>query len=208
MKAQGANTITIYNFDPRNQKFVSIDDVPDFRTEAEKTLSPLSTFNHSKPDLGYAERYAEEAINLAGAPMRIYLRQIDFSEGIDNDFDEDAHPVYSQPIIIKGYFKPEPKSLELMKFGITAKTTATITFSRAVLLNNPAIGDRLILAGDVIQIPYNDVDEKDEGPLTIRVNTTSPTGNYHYRFLYHQVIGEPISADELVAPPQGGPVNE
>lgn len=171
-------------------------------------MSPLSVFNHSKNDLGYAERYAEEAINIAGAPVRVYLRQLDLSEGIDNDFDEDAHPIYSNPIIMKAYFKPEPKTIELMKFGITSKTQSTITFSRAMLLTNPAIGERLIQPGDVIQIPYNAIDEKNEGPLTIRVNTATPTGNYHYRFLYHQVIGEPISADEVVAPPPSGPVNE
>ena len=182
--------------------------MPDFRTEIEKTQSPLSVFNHDKPDLGYVERLAEEFMNISGAPMRLYLRQIDLSEGADNDWDEDAHPVYSSPQILKGYFKPEPKTIELLKFGITTKTQVTIVFSRASLLMNAAIGERLIVPGDVIQIPYNAVDERTEGPLTIRVNNATPMGNYHYRFIYHQVTGAPISADELVAPAPNGPINE
>ncbi len=98
--------------------------------------------------------------------------------------------------------------MELLKYGLDVKTQVTLVFSRAMLLMNPAIGDRLIGPGDAIEVPYNAIDERMEGPLTIRVNNATPMGNYHYRFIYHQVTGEPISADELVRPPQNGPVNE
>lgn len=199
-KLSGESTIAIYSFDPNDQKFVSIDAVPDFRTEAEKTLTSHAIYNHDKPDIGYVERLAEEFINVSGAGVRVYLKQTDVSEGVDNDFDEDAHAVFSNPILLKAYFKPEPKTIELKKFGVDTTTQITLVFHRATLLLNPLIGDRLIVPGDLIRVPYNSIDERTQGPMVIRVHNATPLGNYHYRFIYHQVTGEPISGDELAGP--------
>lgn len=178
---------------------MSTGDVPDFRTPAEQFNSPHNVYNPEKPDYGYVERMAMEFMNIGGAVVTVYLKIADLSEGVDLDFDEDAHPQYSAGIITKAYFKPEPKRIELKKFGIDTLTEVTLVFSRAMLMTMPEIGDRLLLPGDVIRIPYNHVDEI-RHPMMVRVLNATPIGNFHYRWIYHQVSCEPITADELVAP--------
>ena len=189
----------IYNFGDTAQRFVSAEDVPDFRSPAEQFASPNSVYNPQKPDYGYVERMAMEFMNISGAIVTIYPKLPDMTEGIDQDFDEDAHPQYGNGIITKAYFKPEPKRMELKKFGIDTLTSVTLVFSRAQLMMMPEIGDRLLLPGDVIKIPYNHVDEI-KNPMMVRVLNATPMGNFHYRWIYHQVTCEPITGDELVAP--------
>jgi hypothetical protein len=101
---------------------------------------------------------------------------------------------------MKAYFQPQPKRFELKKFGLDVTIdTTSIVFTRASLLLNPEVGERLILPGDVIIIPYNHIDEIKE-PLRMRVNNVTPHGMYHYRWIYMKADCEPITGDDLVGP--------
>ena len=156
----------------------------------------MSAYNPDKPDMAYVERLGEEAINVMGAPVRLFLKQpiVDPNE----PWDEDADPMYSQGILIKAYFKPQPRKLDLLAYGVDAKVPIVITFSRAMLIQTTAIGERLILPGDQIEIPYNHIDEMAQGPMRVRVLNATPAGNYHYRWLYHECACENITGDEAL----------
>jgi hypothetical protein len=175
---------------------LSIDKIPDHRSSVEKMQSPLAAFNAEKPDIAYVERLAEEAVNLMGASVRIFIKQpiIDPIE----PWDEDADPMYSQGIVLKGYFKPQPRKMDLLAYGVDAKIPIVITFSRATLLQTTGIGERLIQPGDQIEIPYNHIDEMVSGPMKVRVLNATPAGNYHYRWLYHECSCENITGDEAL----------
>lgn len=162
-------------------------------------------YNHGKPDLSYVERSATEMINISGALVRIHKRVVNATieenttYNDENVWEEDPDPIYANPIDLKGYFKPEPKYTELTRWGIDTPMKVTIVFSRSSLLNHPEIGDRLIIPGDVIQIPYNHIDEIDS-PLFVRVLNATPFGNYHYRWIYHQTVNQVITGDEALRP--------
>lgn len=190
-------------YDFKKQQFISISDVPDNRDEAEKQLSPISVYNHSKSDLGYVERLGEELINISGAIVNVYLKRVtkmrqENETGIlpKETFDEDVESVYSSAVIMKAFFKPPARQIDLTKFGVDiANMKMEVTFSRALLLLHPKIGDRLLVPGDVIEIPYNHITEKHD-PLYLRVNSSTPAGNYHYRFIYHQCTCDIMPYDE------------
>lgn len=170
--------------------------MPDHRTSIEKMQTPLSAFNPDKSDMGYVERFSEEVINVSGAAVRVFLKQpiVDPNE----PWDEDADPMYSNGILLKGYFKPQPSKLDLLAYGVDAKIPVVITFSRATLMQTTGIGNRLLLPGDVIEIPYNNIDELKNEPMFVRILNATPTGNYHYRWLYHECTCENITGDEAL----------
>jgi len=197
----------IYNF-KKQQDFISIDQIPDIRTEAQKQMSKVSVYNHGKSDLGYVERLGEEMLNVSGAYVTVFMRMMhafrdahaDDVAGISPEevLDEDAEPVYSNGLELKGFFNPVPRMLELTKWGIDiSQFKIDVTFSRAVLLKHPSIGDRLLIPGDIIRVPYNHITEKND-PLYLRVNNATPDGNYHYRYLYHKCTCDIITGDEVV----------
>lgn len=195
--------MAIFNFSstPEDQRFLSIDKIPDHRSDIEKLQSPLSAFNTDKEDLGYVERFAEEVINLGGAPVRVYLKMPNIDRNnLEGPWDEDADPLYSNGIMLKAYFKPQPRKMDLLAYGVDAKIPVVITFSRATLIQTVGIGERLIQPGDVIEIPYNHVDERMSGPMKVRVLNATPAGNYHYRWLYHECACENITGDEALQP--------
>ncbi len=93
-------------FNESDERFSSIDDLPDFRTDIEKQHTPLAIYNHDKPDLAFAERLAEETINISGAWVTLYTKEpyVD-REDLDDVWDEDADPIYREGLDMKAWFK-------------------------------------------------------------------------------------------------------
>lgn len=197
--------MAIYEFNDKEQ-FVSINKIPDFRTDAEKQLTPLSSYNHEKADIAYAERLAEEIINVSGAWVTLFLKEPQRDTAEDDIWDEDADPLYRAGKHIKAFFKPEPTLTELTRWGVDTPLRITVVFSRAMLMMDPGIGSRLLLPGDVIEAPYNlptgMVSSKaptiDVGPLRFRVLNTKQEGFFEYRWLYVNATCELLTGDEAL----------
>lgn len=181
------------SFNETDERFSSIDDLPDFRSDIEKQHTPLSTYNHAKPDYAMAERLAEEAINISGAWVTLYLKEpyID-REGLDDVWDEDADPLYQQGRDLKAWFKVDSLNIELTRWGVDSPLQVTIVFPRAVLAKEVGM-DKLLTVGDVIEIPYNA--PKLRGPARFRVLNAYDTGMYQYRWLYYTAVCELLPAD-------------
>lgn len=188
--------MTIYNFDIK-EKFTTIDSVPDFRSDVEKQFSPLSTYNHDKPDIAYAERLAEELINISGAWITLFLKEPK-QGAVTEIWDEDADPLYRAGKKIKAYFKPEPVMTELTRWGIDVPIRITVVFSRAMLMADRSIGERLLLPGDAIEAPYNLPTIFDTGPLRFRILNSKQDGFFQYRWLYVNTICELLTGDEAL----------
>lgn len=198
--------MAIYNFDAHREQFVTIDSIPDFRTEVEKQLTPIAIYNHDKPDIAYAERMAEELVNISGALVTVFLKEPKGDTAENDVWDEDADPLYRAGKKMKAYFKPEPSMTELTRWGIDTPIKIILVFSRAVLMKEPGIGERLLLAGDVVEAPYNMPTKFDTGPLRFRVLNTKQEGNFQYRWLYLHAICELLTGDEALKVRTEGPM--
>lgn len=180
-------------FDGEGERFSSIDELPDFRSPIEKQSTPLAAFNHAKPDLAFAERLAEESINISGAWVTIYLKEPYLDHNDLNDvWDEDPDPIYQVGRDTKAWFKVDSLNIELTRWGVDSPLQITIVFPRAVLAKMVGM-DRLLTVGDVIEIPYNA--PKLRGPARFRVLNAYDTGMYHYRWLYYSAVCELLPAD-------------
>lgn len=192
--------MTIHSFfrshDESEEKFSSIDDFPDFRTQMEKQHTPLAVYNQNKPDYAIAELLAEEAINIAGAWSTIYLKEPYLDrDGLDDVWDEDADPIYREGIDTKSWFKVDSLNIEMTKWGVDSPLQTTIVFPRAALAKLVGM-ERLITVGDVIEIPYNA--PKLRGPARFRVLNAYDSGNWQYRWLYYTAICELLTGDEAL----------
>ena len=188
----------IHNFDAQREQYISIDNIPEFRTEVEKQLTPISIYDHSKPDIAYAERMAEEVINISGAWVTVFLKQPKGDSPELEVWDEDADPIYSVGKKMKAWFKPEPVLAELTRWGIDKPIRITVAFARTTLIKEPNIGMRLLVPGDVIEAPYNLPNTTDTGPLRFRILNSSQEGFFHYRWLYVKSICELITGDQAL----------
>lgn len=195
--------MAIYSFNGDTGQFSSMDSVPDFRSEAEQTQSPLSIYN--SPDTGYAERQANEIINLSGALVTLYLKEPKRDAKEIEVWDEDADPIYRNPISLKAYFKPEPTQQELTRWGYDQRLRITCVFSRGMLLANPNIGKRLLLPGDVVDAPYNLPSNFDYGPFRFRIINTKQAGFFEYKWLYVEAACELLTGDEALKVPFNKP---
>jgi hypothetical protein len=188
----------LYNFNDK-QQFISIDNIPDFRSDEEKVNSPLSIYNHDSNDLAYAERLAEESINISGAWVQVY--KLGVNSGKDDVWEEDADPKYERGIKLKGFFAPKPVETQLTKFGIDIENHTTIWFSRAVVFKT--FGSKMISEGDVIVVPHNTMaivqSDVRAGVGTrmdrYRVLNSADEGNFKYRWLYWTCILENLTGD-------------
>lgn len=189
--------MAIYQMDTR-QQLVTIDAVPDFRSQVEKQYTLLSTYDHSKADIAYAERLAEEIVNISGAWVTVFLKEPKRDALEDEVWDEDADPIYRSGVKTKAYFKPEPVASELTRWGVDTATKATIVFARAALFKEDRIGARLILPGDVIEAPYNYATRFDMGPLRFRILNVKHDGFFEYRWLYMHAVCELITGDDAL----------
>ena len=182
------------SFNETDERFSSIDDLPDHRSVIEKQHTPLSVYNHASPDLALAERHAEEVVNISGAWTTIYLKEPNLDrDDLEDVWDEDADPLYQQGRDLKAYFKADSLNLELTRFGIDAPLQMTFTYSRAVLAKEVGM-ERLLTIGDIIEAPYNA--PKIRGQARFRVLNAYDSGMFHYRWLYYTAVCELITGDE------------
>lgn len=193
----------IYNFDP-HQDFVSIDNLPDHRSEEERLNSLLSVYNHQNPDIAYGERLAEEMINLSGAWITVFRRTKKDGHK-DEIWEENADPTYRNGIKLKGRFAPQPAEVTLNKFGVDLENKTTIQFSRASVFKT--FGKDMIAEGDILIVPHNTltvVQSTDlrDGPLnrvdTYRVLKANDIGNFKYRWLYWACTVENVTGDKSI----------
>jgi len=193
----------IYNFD-HHQQYSNIDRLPDNRSDMERLNSPLSLYDHDNPDIAYAERLAEETINLAGGWITVFKRTRNQANR-DDVWEEDADPTYFRQKKIKGRFVPAPVAAQLTRWGADAPTQMTIQFSRATVLKE--FGRDMIAEGDVLLVPHNtlaivqNTDLRD-GPAnkidTFRVISSSESGNFRYRWLYWTCVVENVTGDKTI----------
>lgn len=190
----------IHDFDQGREKFSSMDELPDFRSDVEKEFTPLSIFNNDKPDLALYERWAEEAINISGAWVTVFAKEPTVKgEGHPMDiYDEDPDPQYRTGIKIKAHVKFDEWKLQLTRWGVDSELTANITFSRAFLGKTIGFG-RMLNPGDVIEVPYNR--SGSSGPLRFRVKNENESGVVNYRWMYYSAICELIVGDNTLSVP-------
>jgi len=187
------------SFNEKDERFISIDDLPDHRTDIEKQFTPLSVYNHAKPDYAAAERLAEEVINISGAWITIFIKEpyVD-RDGHDDVWDEDADPIYRQGIDMKAWVKVDSLNVELTRYGVDHPLQVTVVLSRAVLAKEVGL-ERLLSVGDVIEVPYNA--PKLRGPARFQILNAYDSGNWHYRWLYYTAVCELIPDDKSVKVP-------
>jgi hypothetical protein len=189
-----------FNF---QQSFSNIDDLPEHRTEAEKQLTELSVYNHGSPDISYAERLAEEIINISGAPIMVYKRG---RNPLDDVWEEDADPTYERGLKLKGWFTPEPAEISLTRYGVDVPNKTNVVFSRATVLKQ--FGNRMIAEGDILIVPHNTLigtqftDTRDGSADNridqFRVIKSGDTGNFKYRWLYWSCNVENVTGDSTI----------
>lgn len=163
--------------------------------------SKLAQYNNDAADLKLARSMVEEQINISGADVIVYLRTDNGDH--DNVWDEDADPTYLNPVNMKAYYKPEPIQSELTRWGVDTKTKLEITFAYTHIVKE--FGDRLLRPGDVIQIPYNNLNIN---PINYRVLNATPMGNHRYNWLFIQCSVEQLTADITVRVTDDMPIDE
>lgn len=161
-----------------------------FRSDAEQRHTAIALHDDESADIKQARRMADEIIFVSGAEVVVYTR----TENADYDhvWDEDADPTYWNPVPMKALFKPQPMQTELAKWGADTINKTEVVFSHRQIFSQ--FGERMLRAGDVIQLPYNAV----QGPRNYRVINASPTGNFRYTWLYLTCQVETLTADITV----------
>jgi hypothetical protein len=175
---------------------------PDFRSDTEQRNTPLAVFDHDNPDIMYARRQVEEVINTSGAEVFVYIRTN--NGDYDTVFDEDPDPTYWNKVPLKAYFKPAPLEAELKKWGAEIISKIEIVFSHMQLYK--LFGERMLRAGDVIQIPYGAATTATNPKNYVVLNGT-PSGTYKYVWLYFTCQTQTLSADITVRPPDDTPMS-
>jgi hypothetical protein len=172
-----------------------------YRSEVEQQHTPLAIHDVESKDVALARSMAEEMLNVSGAELKVFIR----TDNADFDavWDEDPDPTYWNPIYLKGFFKPEPIETELTKWGADTKNKTEVVFTHFKIYQE--LGDRMLRAGDVIQLPYN---AAAKSPKNYRVLNASPTGNFRYTWLYFTCQVETLTADMTVRPEDDMPVEE
>lgn len=197
--------MAIHNFDDK-QKYTSLDQATDFRSLEEQTNNLSAIYDHENPDIANMEREALTIVNDAGAWLKIYHRTNDLGQ-VDEVWEEDANPLYLQPVPVKGMFTPDSVATALNKYGVETKVKFDVHFSRANLLY--MFGDRLIRQGDVIEVPHNTLIQTQSTEFIggknslidkFLVNEAKDTGNFNYRWLYWTCTVSNITADITVRP--------
>lgn len=193
----------VYDFNFQ-QKFMTIDMLPDHRDENDRLNSLLSVYNHDNPDIAYAERLSEEIINISGAWVTIYKRNRNQANK-DEIWEEDADPTYKGGIKIKGRFVPTPAEISLTRWGVDVPNQTTVTFSRAIVYKE--FKHFMIVEGDLLVVPHNTLigtqfpdlrDGVNNRMDTFRVIKSSDTGNFKYRWLYWSCLVENITGDKSI----------
>jgi len=174
---------------------------PDFRSDVEQRHTPLALHDSNSNDLKLARAKANEIINVSGAEVKVYIR----TENADYDqvWDADPDPTYWNNFTIKAFFKPQPLETELKKWGVDVANKTEVVFSHQNLFQ--LLGERMLRAGDVIQLPYNAATNA-VAPKNYRVINSTPSGNFRYNWLYFTCQVEVLTADITVRPPDDSPI--
>lgn len=171
------------------------------RSESEQRNTPVAIHDVESRDITLARSMADEMINVVGAEVKVFVR----TDNADFDavWDEDPDPTYWAPISIKAYFKPEPIQTELTKWGADTVNKTEVVFSHHRL--HQLLGDRMLRAGDVIQLPYN---AAAISPKNYRILNATPSGNFRYTWIYLTCQVETLTADIAVRPEEDMPEDE
>ena len=172
-----------------------------FRSDVEQGHSPIQIHNPESADLKLARLLANEQINISGAEIKVYIR----TDNADYDevWDEDPDPTYWNPEFMKAFFKPQPIEVELAKWGADTKNKTEVVFSHFQVFNQ--FGERMLRAGDVVQLPYN---AAAISPKNFRIINVTPSGNFRYHWLYLTCTVETLAADITVRPEEDMPSEE
>jgi hypothetical protein len=87
--------------------------------------------------------------------------------------------------------------MELKKWGVDTINRSEIIFSHKQIYD--LCGERMLRAGDVIEIKYNSAN-KSTNPKHYRVINATPSGNFRYVWLYMTCNIETLTADVAVKP--------
>lgn len=169
-----------------------------YRSDVEQRHSPLAIHDPNSSDIKMVRRLADELINISGAEVKLFVRTD--NGDFDAVWDEDPDPTYWTPLLVKGFFKPQPIEIELKKWGLDTANKIDITFSHRQIYD--LVGERMIRAGDVIQVPFNSTPIKLKN---YRVINATPSGNFRYVWLYYACNMELLTADVTVRPEQDMP---
>lgn len=145
-------------------------------------------------DVESAVKIAEEMMNVNGAPIEIYQRT-DNSD-YDDVWDEDANPTYYNPIIINGFFPPQPLEQLLTLWGIDVENKIEVTFIRKTVLDR--FGQRLLRSGDLLKLPYNS--KLNNSPRYFRIDNAQESGNYRYDWIYFKCQATLTTGDITILP--------
>lgn len=162
-----------------------------YRSDTEQRHTPIALHDETSADIRLARQLADEMINVSGAEIMAYLR----TDNADHDsvWDEDADPTYWAPVSMKAFFKPEPLQAELQLWGIDTPNKTEVIFSHRQVIE--LFGERMLRAGDVLQLPYN---AAGNSPKNYRILNATPTGNFRYTWLYLTCQVETLTADITV----------
>lgn len=163
------------------------------RSDIDRENSLLQIYDPESRDLELARKLADECINISGAPIKVYVRTD--NAAFDAVWDEDPDPTYWTPFELKGVFRPQPLELELKKWGPEAVNKTDVSFSHQQVYE--LLGERMLRAGDVLQLPYNAANIQ---PKNYRILNAGPTGAYKYTWLYLTCQVETLTADIAVRP--------
>lgn len=164
----------------------------DLRTDVERDHPDVQLHNPESADVGTAARLAREQVAVSGANVLVYAR----ADNPDRDYvwDEDPNPVYLNPVRMKAFFKPQPLEAELKRWGVEIVNQAEIVFAIEDL--HAHFPNRMLRAGDVVEMPYNSPGQA--GPKYYRIKNATPSGNFRYTWLYYTCMAETLSADATV----------
>jgi hypothetical protein len=189
----------VYNFNSQNQALYTLDSIADSRSDIEQAFSPLALYNHEKPDIAYAERMASELINLSGAWVIVFTKELKSDPEETEVWDEDPDPIYRNGKEIKAYMKPDNIAFELTRWGVDNPLKLNIVFHRPSLID--MFGEKLVSPGDVIRVPYNaarSMLSPDRGSYDFRVLNAFDSGNFMYRWLYYTANSQLLTGDKAV----------
>lgn len=162
------------------------------RSDIEQNNPLIQVHDDNSSDHVLSDSIANEMINISGAEVLVYLRTDNYD--YDDVWEEDPDPTYKPSVMVKGFFVPKPKNSELTIFGVDTPNQTTIMFSKSQILN--LFGDRLIRAGDIIELPYNGGGYAK--PSKFRVINSYDSGNFKYKWYYWSCLVENIVDDVVV----------
>jgi hypothetical protein len=162
--------------------------VHDFRSDGEKQNTSLRLSDDTNPDIAYAEQNAVELITISGGDINVYQRA---QNKPDEVWEEDADPVYYPSIPIRGWFVPSPTAMQLTKYGPDIENQTTVVFANRTV--RELFGNRMIIEGDVLQLPYN-ASVRSMGRY--RVLNAFDSGNFRYKWMYWSCLVENITDDK------------